>query len=143
MPLIDYVKDYVADFNCFVFDDTVGKDVIGEKEYTDEYWLLGEFIKQNCTEEYQKKFLVDRLTKDEALMLDSGIKNITSLNLLPFRLYERQKNYSECLGTFYNCEKNDLTFWPQQNQYFRFYSLRDESKEKSYENAIAMPQFSL
>lgn len=139
-PLIDYVNDYVPSFECFIYDDTVGNDIIGKSGYTDEYWILGEFVKKNCTKEYQKKFLVDKLTSEERSLLDADICNISYLEKLAFRPYERQNGPIGKSGLFYNKEKTDLTFLPQLNQYGRFYSLKDALTGKNYENVIYMLQ---
>ena len=146
MPLIDYVKKYVPDFRCNIFDDTVGKDIVGELGYTDEYWLSGEFVKQKCTKEFQEKFLIDELKPEEILLLEAGFQAglsvVNSLPNLPFRLFERQKGPMDSSGRLYNSEKNELTFYKPFGKYGRLYSLSDKLKKITYSDAIFIPQLS-
>lgn len=141
-PLIDYVKERVKNNPvCLVFDDTKGEQIIGEDGYTDEYWLLGEFINLMCKKEYQNKFFIRNLTENERNLLNESVPNFNKISDAPFRIFERQR-YSKKNSPLRSYDgKLDLSFVPGYG-WGRLYSLKDEASNKNYENVLFVPKMS-
>jgi len=141
-PLIDYVKERVKnDPVCLVFDDTKGEQIIGEDGYTDEYWLLGEFINLMCKKEYQNKFFIRNLTENERNLLNESILNFDKISDAPFRIFERQRDSKKnSLLRFYD-DKSDFNFVIGCGC-GKLYSLKDEASNKDYENVLFVPKMS-
>ena len=151
-PLVDYVKN-VAENNitCRVYvDEMLQGQIVGKDGYTDEYWLLGKFIKEKCEKNFQNKCLIKTLTEEEkgslteksAMFFIDGVVHGNVRNMLfasgnaPFRIFERQEgprlNNNLLDGIGNKDPKN-----------FLYYSLVDEVNNKVYEDAFAMEKMAL
>ena len=142
-PLVDYVKN-VAENNvtCRVYvDEMLQGQIVGKDGYTDEYWLLGKFIKEKCEKKFQDKCLIKSLTKEEEDSIQQFLKiygrilgYVRDMRPLvkstPFRIFERQEG-----------PLLDNNLLDPKN--FLYYSLVDEVNNKVYEDAFAMEKMAL
>lgn len=147
-PLKDYVKKVAEkDMTCRVYvDEMLQGQIVGKDGYTDEYWLLGKFIKEKCEKNFQNKCLLKTLTEEEKgsiteksamFFIDGFVVHGNVRNMLfasgnaPFRIFERQEgplldnNLLDGIGN-------------KDPKNFLYYSLVDEVNNKVYEDAFAM-----
>lgn len=144
-PLVDYIKSVAENdimFRVYVDEESCG-ETVGKDGYTNEYWLLGEFIKNKCEKKFQDKCLIRSVTEDEKYVMQNSIKLYNGHSIvdarnmffllkdIPFRILVRQK------GQVF---KNNLLKDPKN---WLYYSLVDEVNNKVYYDAFAIKKMAL